>query len=204
MKRGALLAVLAVGSVLIATALGWRSMVLPRAAVHPRAAPEGSRAPEPPAIQPTPPRQHSRTWAEGSAVPVPRPTARGPAEVRDARVPDEAWPDHQPPPPGGDVREEDVHEVVMGQVIRPLRECIDDWMTLDPALEGRVVLGITLGPGGLEQVEILDHSEVPPGPLSCFASAVWEAGWPASDEPVEITYPFIFSSGGEGPPTHTH
>jgi hypothetical protein len=86
---------------------------------------------------------------------------------------------------------------VMRGVLPEVRECIEAWMEQDPTLSGRVVLEATVGPEGLGEVWVVEHSDVPLGPLSCFGAALYEASWPAFAEPTTVTFPFTFHAAGD-------
>ena len=44
---------------------------------------------------------------------------------------------------------------------------------------------------GLQQAAVVDHTDVPLGPLSCFSAAIDTVDWSGvTSEPVEITFPF--------------
>lgn len=167
----------------------------------PEAPPEPiAEPPVPPAseLDPAPPAQaprRARTFSEGSRVHIPRPAV----DMSAADAPSQAVEERQQAlgTLPTTLSAEEIQDVVQGQVIEPVKECVLDWMELDPGLEGEVVVGFTLGPEGLMDVEIVDHSDVPAGPLSCFASAVWEAGWPAVDGEVVVNYPFVFTQEEE-------
>ena len=67
-----------------------------------------------------------------------------------------------------------------------------------PGLTGKVTLEFVLGPDGLADVGILEHSDVPMGPLSCFSAAVWEVEWPApATGTLTVTYPFEFETAND-------
>ncbi len=73
--------------------------------------------------------------------------------------------------------------------------CITDWLTVEPSIEGRVSVGFRINADGLQEAWIVDHEDVPSGPLTCFATAVYAADWEGiSDEPVEVTFPFVVAS----------
>ena len=70
-------------------------------------------------------------------------------------------------------------------------------MALDPDLEGQVNIGFQLNADGLQDAYVVDHSDVPLGPLSCFAAAVGEVDWAGvTADPLEVTFPFTFNSEG--------
>ena len=72
--------------------------------------------------------------------------------------------------------------------------CLGEWMALDPTLAGKVNVGFQLDATGLTDAWIVDHSDVPLGPLSCFGSAVYGVDWSGvTTEPLEVTFPFTFS-----------
>lgn len=151
-----------------------------------------SPGPTPPEAQasPEPPRR-ARTWSEGSRVHVPRPSRLSvPYHTANAAPsPDDTDVESELPTT---LTAEQIREVIREDVLDPLQECVTDWMEVDPGLEGRVVVGFTVGPEGLVDVEIVDHTEVPPGPLACFSEALWDADWPPIAGDVVVNYPFVF------------
>ncbi len=79
--------------------------------------------------------------------------------------------------------------------LRPdISECIGGWMELDPGLAGEVEIGFQLEHDGLTEAWVVDHSDVPFGPRSCFGAAIAAADWSGvGDEPLEVTLRFGFS-----------
>ena len=74
----------------------------------------------------------------------------------------------------------------------------------DPGIQGMVELEYVIDEGGLKEAFVVDHTEVPFGQLSCFATALYRTAWPASAEgEVVISQPIIFSpdekQGGDQP-----
>jgi hypothetical protein len=113
------------------------------------------------------------------------------------------------PPPGPIDRREDpgpdaekVRAAIMSRmdaVRADIGTCLDDWSALDPGLEGQVNLAFQLGPEGLQDAWVNDHTDVPFGPLSCFSSAVYGQDWTGvTSTPLEVTMPFTFTAGEEG------
>ena len=85
----------------------------------------------------------------------------------------------------------------MEDVSQDISSCLGEWMALDPDLEGQVNIGFQLNADGLQDAYVVDHSDVPLGPLSCFAAAVGEVDWAGvTADPLEVTFPFTFSSEG--------
>ena len=90
-----------------------------------------------------------------------------------------------------------VRRVMEEEVVDSIEDCLHAWWMLDPALEGRVVLEFQLDATGLAEAGIRDHSEVPMGPLTCFATALYAADWPGSEGETTVHYPVEFHSGEE-------
>ena len=87
----------------------------------------------------------------------------------------------------------------MELVADDIEACIDDWAELNPGLNGRVDVGFRIGPEGLTEAWIVDHQDVPAGPLTCFSAAVWEVDWAdITEEPLEVTFPFEVEVEPEG------
>lgn len=132
--------------------------------------------------------------AAAPAPPAPPPTGEDPPED-DAPL--------EPPAPSAPVPAAQMpaalQAVVEEQVKDEIAACLESWAAVEPGLGGRVLLEFELGPTGLQGVSILDHSAVPMGPLSCFASAIWEARWPAPEGggSLTVTYPFVFDMGDD-------
>ncbi len=133
--------------------------------------------------------------AGDAGVPSERRSQRRPIPLRrPASAPERAKPEWEPP--AGSVAfwvvEDEVEELtwedakqavddkVAEDVVPLIEECLDEWREADPSVEGEVKLGFTLDNFGLEKVEILDSSrDIPAGPVTCFATAVWDTGdWP--------------------------
>jgi len=140
---------------------------------------------------------------------IPKPSPAAPEAPAAPSTPDAAEAEDAlvPPPPSAPVPAEQMptalRTVVEEQVKDAIAACLESWAAVQPGLGGQVLLEFELGPEGLQTVSILDHSEVPMGPLSCFASAIWEAQWPAPEGggTLTVTYPFVFDTGdGAGAP----
>lgn len=86
----------------------------------------------------------------------------------------------------------------MASVKDDISECLGAWMEQDPDLEGKVLLTFQIGPEGLQDAWVKDYEDVPFGPLSCFSSAVYAVDWTGvTDEPLEITWPIVFTQDGQ-------
>ncbi len=143
-------------------------------AVAPREAPVGSGSP--------------RTWAPGERTAVPRPA-----------LPTRTRPDAPPVLGSGEPRDEDaeLRDALSGSlqaVVPEVRDCLTQWWMLDPELAGALELEFVLDATGLQAVQILDHSEVPVGPMSCFATALYDAEWPRVEGEVTVRQPFRFEN----------
>jgi hypothetical protein len=167
----------------------------PRSAGTPTETPERPRVPIP-----RPPVRAASKDVPNRPPNVSKDPASEPVGVRDERG--LAEPPEEPRPPPQKVPSADMpaalRTVVEEQVKDDIGACLDQWSVATPGLTGRVEMEFQLGPDGLHQVSILDHSEVPMGPLSCFSAAIWDADWPAPAEGGEltVTYPFAFTTAG--------
>ena len=56
---------------------------------------------------------------------------------------------------------------------------------------------MAITPEGVSDVSILAEA-VPPPIVGCIATPMWDATWPAPDEPTELTLPFAFTAVGSG------
>lgn len=141
------------------------------------------QARKPRVVLPRPPKRTLPTRTDGAAAQPERPTLvdRRPAEERSA---------------GDDMTRLHAH---VDAVDASVSACIGEWMALDPTLSAKVMLGFSLGPDGLQEAWVDDHGEVPAGPLSCFAGAVYEEDWSGIvTSPAEVTMEFVFD-GDEAP-----
>ena len=74
-------------------------------------------------------------------------------------------------------------------------ECLNAWWLLDPGIEGHVDLEYVIDETGLKEAAVVDHAEVPFGPLSCFATALYRTAWPGSAEgEMVIAQSIVFSN----------
>jgi hypothetical protein len=88
-----------------------------------------------------------------------------------------------------------IAQTMRDEVTEDIMECLNAWWLLDPAIEGRVDLEVVLDASGLKEAAIVDHAEVPFGPLSCFATALYRTAWPGSAEGDVVTrQPVVFSN----------
>lgn len=116
----------------------------------------------------------------------------GAAEAENAGPIDRRRPDQQD---GGGLQAS--IKQMMDYASEDIERCISDWAAVDPNLAGEVVIGFQFDKDGLTSAWVTDHSDVPAGPRSCFAAAVYDIDWSGlTDEPVEVTWPFSFSATG--------
>lgn len=66
------------------------------------------------------------------------------------------------------------------------------WAMEYPELSGHVDMRFDIGPAGLGEVWVQDHSDVPMGVQSCFGSAIYGADWPRFEDEAEVVHPFLF------------
>jgi len=140
----------------------------------------------------------------GSATP---PAASGAPETPNA-APDE--PPADDPPPGQllDRREGDHRDgaALMADLQSRLdvarddiTACVGQWTALDPGLAGEVNLGFQLDASGLTDVWVVDQTDVPFGPKSCFGTAIAAVDWSGiTPAPVEVTLNFSFDADHPG------
>lgn len=178
-------------------------------------------APEPVVVTPPPSERHARTWKPGARTPVPRgakkegapstPSAAAspsdPGRTPNQAPPSAATADASAAPSEGDAptgpidrREHppadaaQVQQAVMSRlndVEADISACLAEWRAVDPDLEGEVNMGFQIDADGLQQAAVVDHTDVPLGPLSCFSAAIDTVDWSGvTSEPVEITFPF--------------
>ncbi len=96
---------------------------------------------------------------------------------------------------GAPVPKEQASEAINAAVLPTLgdiRQCLELWGAEYPEISGDLTLELDLGSGGLEEVWIMDHSDVPGGILSCFGSTLYQAAWPSFAEDLRVEYPFHF------------
>jgi len=132
--------------------------------------------------------------------PPPRAAAAGDAAVPRA-VPTEGLRDRRGKPPSEQSKELMEHvKAGLDLVEEDVEACIKAWTDADPSIQGKVLLGFQIGEDGLGKVWIQDYEDVPRGPLTCFASAVYDVDWSGmTDEGVEITVPFEYGGPDAGP-----
>ena len=161
-------------------------------------APPDAEAPAPPPTERDP-----KTLSPGAKIPIPPPvvTRAAPAEAPDEAAGEAAIAEGADGSPG-EAAEPLEGEALRGAIQAAAREalpavkdCLTAWWMLDPALAGEVVMELTLTPEGLGEGSILNHSDVPVGPLSCFGAALYEGDWPAVEGETVVTYPFAFDPG---------
>ena len=84
------------------------------------------------------------------------------------------------------------------EVAPEILSCMEEWHAEFPDANGKVIMGFTLGPEGLQDARIEDYTDLPVGLLSCVSAAVWEGDWPANpDGELQIRYPLVLEMGGE-------
>jgi hypothetical protein len=99
---------------------------------------------------------------------------------------------------GGPHDEEQRQQVMaaMGAVEDDVEECLHAWSEVEPDLHGEVSLAFQIDDSGLGKVWIQDWADVPEGPMTCFASAVYGVDWShISDKPIEISNHFVVEQG---------
>jgi hypothetical protein len=151
-----------------------------------RATPQkGARTllPPPPSARP-PAAGAPAAAASGDAGPSPRARLAKSGPIKDRRG--------LPPSEATEALRAEV-EARLDMVHEDVEACLRDWSAFDPSIEGEVAIAFGIDAQGLTQVWIQDHADVPPGPLSCFASAVYGVDWSAiTEQPIEITHRFEY------------
>lgn len=135
-------------------------------------------APPVPGVRERPP----DTYQPGARTKVPRPAL----PTRTSRGPE-----------GGAADDEVLRAALSASlqaVVPDVRDCLHQWWMINPDLAGAVELEFVVDEQGLGEVEVLDHSQVPMGPLSCFATALYDAEWPRVEGSVTVVQPFRFEN----------
>jgi hypothetical protein len=153
--------------------------------------------------------QTAKSFEPGARVVIPREMAASPApsggsvQAEEAGLVDTSLQGGLPAPKsflaGAELQEAFAH-TMREAATEDIMECLNAWWLLDPAIEGRVDLEVVLDHTGLKEAAIVDHAQVPFGPLSCFATALYRTQWPASSEgEVVILQPVVFSNAFVAP-----
>jgi RNA polymerase sigma factor (sigma-70 family) len=148
-------------------------------------------------------------YRRGARTAVPRFTAVvardavPPAFIRPPRLEPMTGPERlrnrfpQEPPNFKDIQRR-VHENLT-VVHERAQKCLEKYSGDDPSLRPGVMLGISADPAGLQSVWIEDRVDVPEGPLTCFASAIYELDWSGiTDRPAEITFRIRYQNPDAG------
>jgi hypothetical protein len=153
-----------------------------------------------------PEKRSPRTFRAGARTPIPRDLQieeeSEETEEEEERVSTQA---NRPGAGAADdlVPEEEIMQmlerIMEEEVVDSIEDCLHAWWMLDPALSGRVILEFKLDATGLAEAGIRDHSDVPVGPLTCFATALYAADWPGSEGESTVHYPVVFNGGEEEP-----
>ena len=156
--------------------------------------------------------QDPKTYEKGGRTAIPRKLAQKiektppPEEPKDA-VEDTSLQAGLPAPTEsleGDGLRTAIAQTMRDEVTEDILFCLEVWWMKDPGIQGMVELEYVIDEGGLKEAFVVDHTEVPFGQLSCFATALYRTAWPASAEgEVVISQPIIFSpdekQGGDQP-----
>jgi hypothetical protein len=106
--------------------------------------------------------------------------------------------DRRDAPPADAETQRAAIQAAMKGVQDEIGDCVEQWAEVEPAMQGRVTLAFQLDASGLQDAWIEQHSDVPGGPLSCFATALYSADWRGiTKEPLEVTYPFVVVTEGD-------
>jgi hypothetical protein len=149
-----------------------------------------------------PTKQNPVTPPATSATPGPRRVlVPPPAEPITPRVPRLArggeLVDRREGPPEPDTQEQrEALGATMAAVEEDVEDCLRDWSKLDPAIHGRVSMAFQIDEKGLGKLWIQDHEQIPEGPMTCFASAIYSVDWShISRKPIEISNHFVIEDG---------
>ncbi len=81
-----------------------------------------------------------------------------------------------------------------------LQACLDQWAALDPKKTPEVMLGFELEASGLTRSFVEGDDEVPFGPKTCLANAVYGIDWShIVDHPAKVTKRFTITERDAGP-----
>ena len=148
----------------------------------------GAAPPQPPEPAEEPPRESP---VDDDTNP-PDEAPEDPDAVEDsATLPEKTRGDWEP------VLPEDATEVVplvVREMAPDMKHCYEQWLLVDPTLEGRLQVGLTLSSEGATDVHIVNAPDVPVGLQTCFASAISEADWPPFEGQTDVVYPFVFTA----------
>jgi hypothetical protein len=198
----------ALGGVLVAVLLALLDRPPAPRPSQPGSAPAGVAAPSSPGPGGSGPADSPASKTTTSATSG---AAAAPAKPTRTRIPRPTTPPSRPPKPvphadgpvdrtGGKASPATIEAIRAGlDLVREDAEgCVDEWKASVPDFAGEVKLGFDLGPDGLQDVWIIDHTDVPDGPLTCFASAVYGVDWTGvSDAPLEVTENYTVTTADE-------
>jgi hypothetical protein len=162
------------------------------------AEPAMERPVTPPAASATPgPR---RVLVPPPAKPI---TPRVPRLARGGELVDRREGPHEP-----DAEEQrEAMRASMAAVEEDVEDCLRAWSKLDPEIHGQVSMAFQIDEQGLGKLWIQDHEQIPEGPMTCFASAIYSVDWShISRKPIEISNHFVIEDGApaqvdlRGPP----
>lgn len=151
--------------------------------------------------------QDPKTYEKGGRTAIPRTLAQ---QVEKTPNPEEASPDKPdesvtdtslqaglPEPTEvleGDALRQAIAQTMRDDVTEDILFCLEVWWMKDPGIQGVVELEYVIDEQGLREAFVVDHTDVPFGQLTCFATALYRTAWPASVEgEVVISQPIIFS-----------
>jgi len=166
------------------------------------ATPGASPAPTAPAVPPAAPAPSTAPPAP-VRVELPRvaaPPAGGRRAVLDL-APDVHLPTDRRANPGPRAK---AQLEILGYAFQTLREDVDDclrqWGAMDAGAQGEVMLVFELDADGLQKSWVEGATEVPFGPRSCIANAVYGLDWSGvADEPVKVSQRFELGDRDAGP-----
>ena len=170
---------------------------VPSTRVEP-ASPAMERPVTPPTASATP--SPRRVLVPPPAEPI---TPRAPRLVRGGELVDRRGGPHEP-----DAKEQrEALGATMAAVEEDVEDCLRAWSKLDPEIHGQVSMAFQIDEKGLGKLWIQDHEQIPEGPMTCFASAIYSVDWShISRKPIEISNHFVIEDGApaqvdlRGPP----
>ncbi len=70
-------------------------------------------------------------------------------------------------------------------------ECLAKWGQELPTAKDEVMIAFQIDKDGLQKAWVMDDAEIPFGPRTCFANAVYGIDWShIVDHPAEVTWKF--------------
>jgi hypothetical protein len=105
--------------------------------------------------------------------------------------------DRREGPRASDAEEQlEAMRATMAAVEEDVEECLRAWSQVAPEIQGQVTMVFQIDESGLGKLWIQEHDQIPAGPMTCFASAIYGVDWShISREPIEISNRFVIEDG---------